>query len=62
MSLGAIEDEGSNASHELPSQVTARSALAGEDLTLAMCASNAARSSWSEGVNAAIQTDSGSRI
>jgi hypothetical protein len=45
-----------------PSQVTARSAISGEDLTPAMCASNAVLSSGSLGVNAAIQTDSGSRI
>lgn len=44
------------------SQVTDRIVTPGEDLTVAMCASKALLSSESSGVNAAIQTDSGSRI
>jgi hypothetical protein len=44
------------------SQVIARLMMPGDDLTLAMCASNAPPSSGSSGVNAAIRTDSGSRI
>jgi ABC-type Fe2+-enterobactin transport system substrate-binding protein len=45
-----------------PSQVTARMVMSGVFLTMTMCASNAPLSPGSATVNAAIQTDSGSRI
>jgi hypothetical protein len=45
-----------------PSQVTVRWVMPGENLTLAMCASDAVPSSGSSGVNAAIRAASGSRL